>query len=161
MANDILMKYGTSLNLAITLSALPTSTTGVGRKAVFVSNISRGYSQILLYVRLKQGTSPTGGKTGKVRLFRADTRGAIGAASTFRTDNAGASNVVVTMLNAPLIGILANKAAPATGDIIAKSFIIENPGAYWSVGIEHNTGVNLGVGASQYVRWAGVKPQVQ
>lgn len=165
MANDILQKYGTTLPLTITLSALPTSTTGYkGRKSVFVTNATRGYEQIMLFVSIREGTNAVSNKSVRVKLLRSDLYGSIAHAGTFRTDNVAAGDVAATTLSAQMIGILGN--IGTTGRILKKEFVFQNPGKAWSLFITHDMGVNLGNTVSanvtgNYVRWAGIKPQVQ
>ncbi len=165
MANDILQVYGTTLPLAITLSALPTSTTGYkGRKSVFVTNIARGYDQIMLFVSIREGANAVSSRSVLVKLLKADLYGTIAHTGTFRTDNVAASNINCTTLNAPMIGILGN--IGTTGQILKGNFVFQNPGKSWSVFITHNMGINLGKTVSggvtgNYIRWAGIKPQVQ
>ena len=167
MANDVLYKYGTVAALPITISVLPTSTSGYkGRKSSFVSNITRGYPEIMLYVSIREGANAVSNKSVLIKFLRgADSVGvSIGHANSFRGDNVAVSDVNCTAYNAPMVGIMNN--VGTTGQILKKSFVVQNPGRYWAVMITHNMGVNLGLTVSagvtgNYVRWSGIKPQVQ
>ena len=68
MANEIKDKYGSTTALTISLASLASSTSGVGRQSTLVDNSTSKYQDILVYVKIKQGTSPTGSRGVCVHL---------------------------------------------------------------------------------------------
>lgn len=157
MANEIPDLFDASTALTITLASLATSTTGVGRQSTIVDNTTNRYSKVIVYVKLKQGTTPTGSKAGYVYLIRDDNH-----ATNHRTDGAGASDAALTVNNATLIGIIRNVAAPSTGDNLFGEFVVETPGPKWGIAIVHDTAVNLdSTEGNHWVRYVGVNPEVQ
>lgn len=157
MPSEIKEKFSTAAALTITLASLSSSTSGVGRQATFVDNSTTRYGKILLYLKIKQGTSPTSGRAVYVWALRSD------AGTPQRTDGAGASDAALTAVAAQLIGVLQNKASgAATGEDITGEVVFENPGPGWSIAISHDTGVNLdSTGGNHAVTWIGVNPEVQ
>ena len=157
MANEIKDLFGSSTALTITLASLATSTAGVGRQSDIVDNTSARYQDIIVYVKLTQGTSPTGNKAAYVYLIRDDNN-----ASNYRTDGAGASDAALTVQNAILVGVMRNLAAPSTGDVLYGDFLITKPGPKWGIVIVHDTGVNLNSTAgNHFVRYVGINPEIQ
>src|SRR5262245_3088018 len=130
MANEIKDKYGTLTSLALTLASLASSTSGAGRQSTIVDNTTDRLQRILLFLKVKQGTSPTGNKAAYVYLLRDDN-------GAYRTDGAGASDAALTVQNATLIGVLRNKSSPSTGDVLYGDFVIEAPGPRWGIAIVH------------------------
>lgn len=167
MANNILQRYASAIPLAITVSALPTSTSGrTGRKSVYVSNITRGYDAIQLFISIREGANAVSNRSVLVKMLTADmyNGNSIGHTQTYRTDKVEASNVICTTLNAPLVGVINN--IGTTGRVLRKTITFYNPGKYWAVFLTHNMGVNLGLTVSagvtgNYVRWQGMYSQVQ
>lgn len=157
MPNEIKDKFSASAALTITLASLATSTAGVGRQSTIIDNSSVKYQDILLFVKIKQGTSPTGSRGVYVYLIRDDADG-----TPYRSDGAGASDAGLTVQNAQLIGVLRNKTSPATGDDLYGEFLINRPGPKWAIAIVHDTGVNLdSTGSNHYARYIGMNPDVQ
>lgn len=154
MANAILDKFATTTAFTITLASLASSTSGVGRQSTIVDNSTNRYSQVLVYIKIKQGTSPTGNKGAYVYLIRSD--------GTHRSDGAGATDAAWTALNAQLIGTLINKSSPATGDLMYGEFLVDHPGPEWGIGIVHDTVAALDAteGNHRYY-WVGINPEVQ
>lgn len=154
MANEIKEKYSASAGFTITLASLASSTSGVGRQSTLIDNSATKYKRIIVYIKVKQGTSPTGNRFVYVYGIRGD--------GTIRDDAAGASDAAFTRLNAMELGVLANKASPATGDLLTGSFVFENPGPEWGIAIVHDTGVNLDSTEGNHdYNWVGVLPEVQ
>ena len=157
MANEIKDKFASVTALTISLASLATSTSGVGRQSAIVDNTTNKYQDIELSVHIKQGTSPTANKSVQVYLIRDNND-----STPIRDDTAGASDAALTVLNAPLIGILANKSSPATGDILEGNFIISRPGPKWGIAIVHDTGVNLdSTGSNHVISFIGLNPEIQ
>ena len=150
MANAILDKFSpTSTALTITLASLASSTAGLGRQSTIVDNTTNRNQDILLYVKITQGTSPTGSRGVYIYLIRDDNNG-----TNHRTDGAGASDAGLTVVNAELIGALRNIASPSTGDVLYGEFLVRRPGPKWGVAIVHDTAVNLdGTGGNHWVRY--------
>ena len=155
MANEIKDKFGASIGMAITLDALATSNIGVGRQATFVDNTTTRWQQVCIYYSIVQGTTPAGGKCVYFHLLRKDNN-----ITPHIDDNANGIDASHTVVNAPYAGSPGvNKASPATGDKIMGSFIIDEPGDWWSLSVNHDTGVNLGTGS--YIRYEGINPEIQ
>jgi hypothetical protein len=157
MANEIKDKYGSSTALTITLASLATSTAGVGRQSTIVDNSTTKYQDVLVYVKITQGTSPTGSRRAYVYLIRDD-----GNATNHRSDGAGASDAGITIRNSMLLGILPNNAAPSSNDVLYGEFLINRPGPMWGIAIVHDTAVNLNsTESNHWVRYVGLNPEVQ
>lgn len=167
MANNILQRYASSIPLAITLSSLPTSTSGrVGRKSAFVSNITRGYDAIDVFISIREGANAVSNRSVLIKQLTADVYNgvSIGHTECYRTDKVGVSDIICTTLNAPIAGIIGN--IGTTGQVLRKKVTFYDPGKYWAVFIAHNMGVNLGNTVSagvtgNYIRWQGRYAQVQ
>jgi hypothetical protein len=154
MANEIKEKYSASAGLTITLASLASSTVLVGRQSTMIDNSTTRYQKTIIYLKIKQGTSPTGNRGVYVYGLRGD--------GTLRTDGAGASDAALTVLNAPLIGVMVNKPSPATGDTLYGEFVFDNPGPEWGIAVVHDTGVNLDSTEGNHdYNWIGVNPEVQ
>lgn len=158
MANEIKDKYGSTTALTISLASLASSTSGVGRQSTLVDNSTSKYQDILVYVKIKQGTSPTGSRGVYVYLIRDDADGT----TPHRTDGAGSSDAAWTASNAQIIGSMRNLSSPATGDVLYGEFVVNRPGPKFGIGIVHNTKVNLdATGSSHWVRYVGLNPEIQ
>lgn len=154
MANEIKDKFSSSAGLVISLASLATSTVGVGRQSDIVDNTTAKYPKVIIYIRVRQGTSPTGNKGVYLYGLRGD--------GVLRTDGAAASDAALTVLNAPLLGVMINKASPSTGDYVYGEFVFENPGPYWGIAVVHDTGVNLSSTESDHdYNYVGVLPEIQ
>ena len=159
MPSEIKDKFAASTALTITLASLATSSTrDAARQSDIVDNTTNRYQKILVYVKLKQGTSPTSARGAYVYLIRDDNNG-----TNHRTDGAGASDAALTVLNAQLLGVINNKASgAATGDNIYGEFMIDSPGPKWGIAIAHDTGVNLdSTGGNHWARYVGLNPEMQ
>ncbi len=155
MVNSRLDKYGTPAGLTITLGSLASSTAGVGRQSTIVDNTSARYTDILLAVSIKLGTSPTGNRSVQIYLIRDNNAG-----SPIRDDNAGASDAAITVLNAALIGVLTD--TTGSGDILTATFLISKPGPKWGVAVVHDTGVNLNsTNGNHILSYVGINPEIQ
>lgn len=154
MANEIKAKYTSPASFTITLASLASSTSGVGRQSTLIDNSTNRYQSIIVYLKVKQGTSPTGNRAVYVYGIRGD--------ATQRSDGAGASDAGLTVLNAQTIGAMRNKSSPATGDLLYGEFVFDNPGPEWGIAIVHDTGVNLdSTEGNHYYKWIGVDPEIQ
>lgn len=154
MPNEVKDKYSSATALTITLASLATGVSS-GRQCTIVDNTVARYGKVILYVRVKQGTSPTSARGVYVWGLRGD--------GTNRTDGAGASDAALTIITAQLLGVLPNKGSgAATGDNIIGTVVFENPGPYWGIAISHDTGVALdSTGGNHAVQYVGVNPEVQ
>jgi len=152
----ITSQFSNATAMTITLASLASSTAGVGRQSDFVDNAA-GHREVLLFVRVRQGTSPTGNRGVYIHLLRDD-----GDASTpQRTDDAGADDAAITIGNAELVGVLQNGGSPSTGDDLVGSFLIHQPGPKWAIAIVHDTGAALdGTGGNHVVRFVGIDAEV-
>lgn len=154
MPSEIKDKFGSSTAFTITLASLAN---GSARQSTIVDNTTDRFSRVIVYTKIKQGTSPTGNKTVTAYLLRDDNNG-----TNHRTDGAGASDAAITILNATLIGIMNNKSSPTTGDVLYGEFIIDNPGPKWGIAIQNDTGVSLdSTGSNHWARFVGINPEAQ
>lgn len=154
MANEIKEKFSTPAGFTITLASLASSTAGVGRQSTLIDNSTTRYRKVIVYLKVKQGTSPTGSRFVYVYGIRGD--------GTIRSDGAGASDAAFTRLNAVELGVLINKSSPATGDVLTGEFVFENPGPEWGIAIVHDTNANLDSTEGNHdYNWVGVNPEVQ
>ena len=135
MASAILSQIAASASLTISLASIAD---GSGRVSAGVSNPSPSYPRIILFAKIKLGTSPNSNAIIELYLIRGDA-----SSPAIQDDNAGTADAAYTALNAQLIGTLRSAAAAATGDVLRGSFIIEEPGLYWSIGVKNRTGVAL------------------
>ncbi|MBK7338516.1 MAG: hypothetical protein IPJ00_21240 [Saprospirales bacterium] len=133
---------------------MASSTAGVGRQSTLINNATTRYRRVIVYLNIKQGASPTGGRFLYVYGIRGD--------GTIRSDGAGASDAAFTRLNAVELGVLANKASPSTGDLLTGEFVFENPGPEWGIAIVHDIVASLdGTEGNHAYTWVGVNPEVQ
>ena len=136
MPNEVKELFSSVSNFTITLASLASSTAGVGRQSTMIDNTTTRAGRVFVFVKIKQGTSPTSARGVYIYGIRGD--------ATNRDDAAGASDAALTVLNCPLIGVLANKASgAATGDVVQGWFVFDNPGREFGIAIVHDTGVNL------------------
>lgn len=155
MPSEIKDKFSSATALTISLGGIAT---GTAKQSTMVDNTSDRYARVLIYVKIKQGTSPVNARTVTAYLLREDGHG-----TPHRTDGAGASDATITILNAPLVGIINNKSSGATtGDVMYGEFVIDNPGPKWGIAIQNDTGVALdATNSNHWVRYVGVNPEAQ
>ena len=154
MSNEIKPLFGSPTAFTITLASLASSTAGAGRQSTLVDNNTTRWGRLLVFVKLKQGASPTGNRAAQVYLLRGD--------GTNRDDGAGASDAALTVLNSQLIGMLVNKSSPATGDVLQGWFVVDEPGKEFGIAIVHDTGVALDSTAGNHLaQYLGINPEVQ
>lgn len=155
MANEIKDKFGTSTALTITLASLGNNS---ARQSTIVDNTTARYQDVLVYVKIKLGTSPTGNTAVNVYVIRDDND----ATTPHRSDGAGSSDASMTILNARPIGALRTKSSPATGDVLYGEFVVSRPGPKWGIAVENKTGVALdATGSNHWARYVGLNAEVQ
>ena len=99
MPNAIKDLFSSSTAMTISLGSLASSTSNVGRQSTMIDNSTTRYGRLLVFVKAKLGTSPTGNRSVQVYLLRGDGLGN-------RDDAAGANDAAITLLNAVPIGAL-------------------------------------------------------
>lgn len=158
MANKILDLFGASTAFTITLASLASSTAGVGRQSDMIDNSTAREQLVRIWAKIKQGTSPTSARTVSLYLLTGDAHG-----TPHRTDGAGASDAGITLLNAPLIGVIRNKASgAATGDNMYGEFLVRIAAPSWGIALVHDTAVNLdSTGGNHWLRYSYISPEVQ
>jgi hypothetical protein len=157
MANEIKAKFGAATEMVITLASLATSTAGVGRQSDLVSNTSDRFSAILLFVKVKLGTTPVANKGVYIHLIRDS-----GDVTPIRSDSAGTSDAPLTVLNSEQIGGLQGDNTTTSGQVLSSCFVIQDPGPKWGIAVHHDTGVNLdSTGSNHSIRFLGINPEVQ
>jgi hypothetical protein len=140
---------------AITIS-LGGLVNGSARQGTIVDNTTTGYPSIMVGASIKLGTSPTANTLILLYLIRDD-----GAASApIRTDGAGASDAAITLKNAEVIGSLSTGASPATGDVLADLFPVDDPGPKFTVAVSNTSGVALdATNGNHKVEFVGINPK--
>jgi hypothetical protein len=156
MPNEIKDKFSTSAALTITVASLADAS---GRQSTLIDNGTTRYQDLLVYVKLKMGTTaPTANSVCEVFLIRGDKD----ATTEHISDGAGTTDAALTVLNTPLVGVVRNKTAPAAGDVLYGEFLIHRPGPKWGVAVINRTGQTLdATGSNHWVRYVGLNPEVQ
>lgn len=160
MANDILSQIDASVALTISLASI---TEGNGRVSTAVSNASPSKPRIIIFAQITMGTNPVANSIVELYLIRGDA-----ASPNIQDDNHGTgtpngtSDDAFTAMNAQIIGTLRNSGTPATGDVLRGSFIVDEPGLLWSIGVKNRSGVTLnGTGSNHVIRYSFVNPEIQ
>lgn len=156
MPNEIKDKFSTSTALTITVASLAD---GSGRQSTLIDNGTARYQDLLIYVKLKTGTTaPTGNSACEIYLLRGDKD----ATTDHISDGGGTTDAAITPLNAPLIGVVRVKSSPAAGDVLYGEFLVHRPGPKWGIAVKNNTGQTLdATGTNHWVRYIGLNPEVQ
>ncbi len=153
MANEIKDKFGSSTAFTITLASLAD---GSGRQSTIVDNSANRYQDVLIYVRIKTQSGASGDSTVAVHLVRDDNN-----ASNHRSDGAGASDAALTVVNAPLVGVVKVRSAGGVQTEYGE-FLIHRVGPKWGIAIVNNTGAALdSTGSNHWARYVGLNPEVQ
>lgn len=154
MANKILDLFGASTALTITLASLATSS---ARQSTLIDNSTAREMMVRIWAKIKLGTSPTGNRSVFLYLLTGDNH-----ATPHYTDGAGASDAAITLLNAPLIGVMRDKASPSTGDDLYGEFLVRIAAPKWGIALVHDTAVNLdATPANHWLRYSVISPEVQ
>jgi len=157
MPNELKDKFAVSTALTISLGSLED---GSGRQSTLIDNTTARYQDLLIYVKLKcdTTTAPDADSTCELYLLRGDAD----ASTEHTSDGAGASDSAITVLNAPLVGVVRTKSSPAAGDVLLGEFLVHRPGPTWGVAIVNRTGQALSAtGGDHWVRYVGLNPEVQ
>jgi len=154
MPTSILPKFSASSAITITLGGLAHN---AARQGTIVDNSATRHERVILHCKAKLGTSPTANGYVGVYLIRDDDGG-----TPIRDDNAGSSDAAITLKNARLIGSLLSGPSPATGDVLSRSFVVDDPGPKWTVAVLNASGVALdATGSNHAITFVGVSPEVQ
>lgn len=131
----------------MTLASLASSTVGVGRQSTLVDNTANLYFSALVSLNVKVGTTPTANSLIYVYLIRSNND-----ATAIADDNAGASDAGLTIINAPLLGVIVCNAA-TTGANYRKTFdtaFLGDLGPKWGIAIVNSTGAALNASDGVY-----------
>lgn len=140
--------YGTDTALTLTLASLANSAAGVGRQSTLVDNTTNAFLSALIFLKIKVGTSPTANTPIYVYLLRSNNDDPIA------DDNAGASDAGLTVINAPLLGVI-NCNATTTGAVYYGVFDttpLGPLGPKWGIAVVNNTGVALDATEANHVK---------
>lgn len=139
-------------SFTITLNSLPASGGSNSRQSTLVTN-STNRPNALIFPRLQSGTAPTAGTIYEIFLLRGD--------GTNRTDNAGASDANLTIVNAQLIGSLANPGSLNTffADIFDTA-PLGKLGTEFGIDVRNSTNQNLNA-ASNTAKYNLLLPSIQ
>jgi hypothetical protein len=144
--------YNAPAAFTITLASLASSTAGVGRQSTEIDNTTNKFNRIEVSASIKLGTSPSSNAAVYLYLIRNNNDG-----TPIRDDGASASDAAWTQKAAQLIGVLPTGPSAATGDVLRGNFIINDPGAKWSVGVVNSSGVALdSTGGNHVMSWNGM-----
>ena len=142
-------KYSATNTLTITIAGMASSATYAGNQSDMVDNSSTRYDEIILYVKVTTGASPTGSKAVYIWLLQGDGNGV-------RTDGAGATATALTRKNADLLKTIRNTSG--SNETLVGTVAIKNPGPEWGIAISHDTVVALNATAGNHqVSWVGVQ----
>lgn len=133
--------YAAASAITITLGSLANSTAGVGRQGTLVDNTTNLYIGAEISVNIKMGTSPTNNSLVYVYLVRSNND-----STAIIDDGAGTTDAGLTVINAPLLGVLNTGGAAATGQNLKANFDTRFLGALgpkWTVAIVNSSGVAL------------------
>lgn len=155
MANEIKQLFSSINTLTIELRSLASSTSYLGRQSTLVDNSSNRYQKILIFVKVKCGTNAGASRGVYVNAIRGN--------GIDRDDIAGASDASwLAKGGCQLLGTLVTTAATASAEVLQGSFILEDPGKEWGIGIYHDTGQPFtGVTTENIVSWYGINPEIQ
>lgn len=145
--------FATPATLVITLASLASSASGVGRQSTLVDNTTTGYPSVIVFYKVKLGTSPTGDTLVVFYLIRNESTDSIA------DDSAGASDAGISVLNALPIATATTKASPSTGDVLEGSFTIPDVGPSWGIAVVQSTGAALdSTGSNHKITFVGINP---
>lgn len=156
MANAIETRYDAKTAITISLGGLVTNTS---QQSTMIDNSSTQYPGALIYCQIKSGSSglPTAGTVYEIFLLRGDDH----ASSTHRTDGAGASDAAISILNAPLLGVIVVTAAAST--IFYGEFDTSFAGVLgksWGIAVRNSSGQTLNASGHQ-IEYVGYLPEIQ
>lgn len=152
MANEIMDKFGSSTAFDIDIASM---TDAAGEQSAIVVNTANRYQDALVYVKIKTQAGAGANTTLSVHLIRDDNH-----ATNHRSDGAIATKQALVVVNAPLIGVIALRAAGAQTEY--GEFLVHRVGPLWGIAIVNNTGATLDVtGSNHWARYVGLNPEVQ
>lgn len=124
----------------LTLSSLANSTAGVGRQSSLIDNTLTQFPSALVSLNIKVGTSPTANSLIYVYLIRSNNDG-----TPIADDNAGTSDAGITIVNAPLLGVMLCSATTTGANYraIFDTKFLGSLGPKWGIAIVNSTGVAL------------------
>lgn len=108
--------YASVQTFTITLASLASSTAGVGRQSTLYDNTTTRYRSMLVFPNIKMGTSPTANTPVYIYLIRSNNDG-----TPIADDSAGTTDAGITIVNAPLLGVL-NNPTTTTGNVLRAVF---------------------------------------
>jgi hypothetical protein len=153
MANLLVELYAAAVAFTITGTSLANSTTGVGRQSTLVDNTANLYAEAIISIDIKLGTSPANNAAVYVYLLRSNNDG-----TAIIDDTAGATDAGLTIINAPLIGVLATGAAASTGQRLKLNIPVYDLAPKWGIAVVNSSGAALdATTASIVASWIGVK----
>lgn len=133
-------QYAAVAAITCTLNSLASSSAGVGRQATLIDNTTNLYARTILSAAIKMGTSPTANTLVYIYKIESNNDG-----TPIIDDNAGASDAGLTIVNAPLIGVLVCPDA-TTGRVLSRNFDMSPlgpPGPKWAPAVVNATQVAL------------------
>jgi hypothetical protein len=134
----------------VTLASLASSTSGVGRQSTIIDNTSNLYLSALVALAIKAGTTPTANSLIYVYLIRDDND------TPVIDDNGGASDAAITIVNAPLLGVILVNSA--TSNLVYSRIFDTSQlgplGPKWGIAIVNSSGVALNA-SGHVTEWVG------
>lgn len=107
-----------------------------------------------IFCQATLGTSPSQGNI-PVHLIEGDSADS----GKIITDGAGDSEGLITIVGAPIIGVMPTKDSPSTNDVLEQVFTIRAPAEAWGIAIGNDTGVALKNDGHKF-RYRGWNPDV-
>lgn len=153
MPNEIKALMPASAALTCTIANL---SSGSGRAATLIDNGTTRYQKIHIFAKITTGTSPVVNRGIYLWLIKADKF----STPNVITDGAPTTDGAFTPLAAVMIGAVTTDAT-SNKTYLFESVIL-HPGVAWSVGISHDTNVNLHATAGNHgIWWYGENPEIQ
>ncbi|MDD4889708.1 MAG: hypothetical protein PHU85_07230 [Phycisphaerae bacterium] len=152
--------YSASADLTIALASLASSAThGAGAYATFVDNTTTGYSVIHVYAKITGGTNAL---AGTIDCYALKSNGVLYPDGI--TQPTGGAWTITPTSATPASPLAANAVMPTntTNGEFTLTFSIYDPGPSWSVGVMHDTGVNLNATAGNFaLSWVGERGKTE
>lgn len=133
--------YGPTNSLNITLNNLPNTTGFVGRQSDVISNVSDGWDEIHINVRIIPSLIGVGGNIVVKAILGDGNR---------RTDNARLTDADLDALNSPVLGTIITENI----GLYTAQFVITNPPLQWGIHISNRTNGDL-ANNSNTINWFG------
>jgi hypothetical protein len=151
MSNEIKPKRGTLTGFTLNPASLAD---GAARQSTLIDPEEQ-FEFYKIFCQVTLGTSPDQGQC-PIYLIEGDSE----ASTPITTDSAVTTEAAITIVGAPIIGVLPTKVSPATNDILRQVFTIRTPAIAWGIAVGNDTGVAFKSDGHKF-RYQGFNPEVQ